>query len=386
MGMVVAVAVSVAVAATGTYLVLRAFAGMVVLPRKPKLVTCVGRDDDLATFRVTAATSASGIYAARIDDRRHTATVGRVVAVDERARTVTREIVADPGDHLRAGRVEWVGMVWSTPDDLELASTSVVVQSSAGACPAWLIPGVERASHWAIHVHGLRVNRDSPLRGVKAAAAAGVTSLVVTYRGDGEGPEVAKDATMLGQTEWIDVDAAVRYAIENGAETITLLGWSQGAGIALRVAEKSAHTKWISDLILVGPTTDWVEIIAFGAAAVRVPRWVSTVVVGALGWRPFARSVGLAGALDFEGLCWTSGPRLSAPTLVIHSVDDDEVPIQLSRRLAQVNSGLVTLEEFHGALHTMEWNVDRPRFEQIITARLTSTPSNPGRGIAPPAD
>ncbi|MEF2978110.1 alpha/beta hydrolase family protein [Subtercola sp. YIM 133946] len=185
---------------------------------------------------------------------------------------------------------------------------------------------------------------------------------------------MAKNASMLGQTELLDVEAAVAFALEQGAERITLMGWSKGGGIALRVAEQSAHRGQISDLILVGPVTNWAEVIAFGAEAARVPRWISSVVVAALGWSPFARSIGLPAGLDFNALDWTTRQRLTVPALIIHSSSDEEVPIRLSRQMREVNPDLVTLTEFTGALHTMEWNVDRSRFEGLVTARLLSDP------------
>ncbi|RFA06815.1 hypothetical protein B7R21_18380 [Subtercola boreus] len=351
---------------------LRVSAGMVVLPWKPKTVECLSRSGDFATFEQTPATSAPGLYACWTDDRRNHAVIGEVVRLDPRARTVTRRILSESGGRLKSGAAEWIGMVWIEPIDLDLPWSSVVIDSPAGGCPAWLFPGTTQSDHWVIHVHGLRVVRDSPLRGVVASSVAGVTSLVVSYRGDGVGPVVPKSASMLGQTEWPDVDAAVLFALEHGAKRITLMGWSNGGGIALRVAEQSLNRGRISDLVLVGPVSNWAEVIAFGAKAAHLPRWVSSVVVAALGWRPFARSVGLPSAIDFDALDWTSRPRLSIPTLIIHSSDDDEVPISLSRQIRKMHPDLVTLAEFTGALHTMEWNADRPRFEKLVTERLVS--------------
>ncbi|TQL46879.1 hypothetical protein FB464_3873 [Subtercola boreus] len=353
---------------------LRVSAGMVVLPWKPKTVGCLSRNGDFATFEQTPATTAPGLYACWTNKRRNHAVIGEVVRLDPRARTVTRRILSEKGGRLEMGSAEWIGIVWTSPEDVDLPWSPVIIESSAGNCPAWLFPGSTQSEHWVIHVHGLRVVRDSPLRGVVAASAAGVTSLVVSYRGDGVGPAVPKNASMLGQTEWPDVDAAVEFALEHGAERVTLMGWSKGGGIALRVADQSLNRGRISDLVLVGPVTDWAEVITFGAKIARIPRWVSAAVISALGWRPFARSIGLPAAIDFDALNWTSRRKLSVPALIIHSSDDDEVPIELSRRMRDVNPDLVTLVEFTGALHTMEWNVDRPRFEKLVTERLLLDP------------
>lgn len=68
-----------------------------------------------------------------------------------------------------------------------------------------------------IHIHGIRVSRLSPLRGVPAFAQQGYHSLVVSYRGDGEAPPTQRGASTLGITEWPDISltAATRDSTES---------------------------------------------------------------------------------------------------------------------------------------------------------------------------
>ncbi|MGR6901659.1 hypothetical protein [Glutamicibacter sp. BSL13] len=59
---------------------------------------------------------------------------------------------------------------------------------------------------------------------MQVATELGFTSLVVSYRYDGEGPLLGNGRSTLGVTEVEDVDAAIGYAIRRGAERIVLFG------------------------------------------------------------------------------------------------------------------------------------------------------------------
>ncbi|MEN8114810.1 MAG: alpha/beta hydrolase, partial [Actinomycetota bacterium] len=63
---------------------------------------------------------------------------------------------------------------------------------------------------------------------------------------------------------------------------------------------------------------------------------------------------------------------LAVPILVFHGTDDDSVPIELSRRLAETRPDLVTKVET-GAAHVLSWNVDPAAYEQHIAEFLAST-------------
>ncbi|WP_457826784.1 alpha/beta hydrolase family protein, partial [Staphylococcus aureus] len=62
----------------------------------------------------------------------------------------------------------------------------------------------------------------------------GITSLLVSYRNDGEAPRSRTGTYALGATEWRDVDAAIGYARRQGARRVLLMGWSMGGAIVLQ--------------------------------------------------------------------------------------------------------------------------------------------------------
>ena len=60
---------------------------------------------------------------------------------------------------------------------------------------------------------------------------------------------------------------------------------------------------------------------------------------------------------------------LSTPTLILHGVQDDSVPIQLSQALRDARPELVELEAFDAA-HTLSWNTDPDRWQATVTSWL----------------
>lgn len=194
-------------------------------------------------------TAATGIYNIWLE-RGGWAQLGEQVTargVDRVARRVTR---ASQGLELRVGdSASWSGIYFATPEDAELETAEVSIDTPAGAAPAWLID--TGGPTWAIHVHGLGSPRAGTLRGVQVASGLGYTALVVTYRNDGDGSTVGPGRSTLGWAESDDVEAALRF--EHGAERIVLFGWSLGAAIAFNLARTSRHASRISGLVLDSP-------------------------------------------------------------------------------------------------------------------------------------
>ena len=109
---------------------------------------------------------------------------------------------ASAGFALAAGdRTSWSGIYFASPTDAGLSAREVAVDTAVGSAPAWLVEGESDRSTWAIHVHGLGSTRAGTLRGVRVASDLGYTSLIITYRNDGEGPKAGSGRSSLGFTE-----------------------------------------------------------------------------------------------------------------------------------------------------------------------------------------
>lgn len=114
--------------------------------------------------------------------------------------------------------------------------------------------------------------RAGTLRGIPIARRLGLTSLVVSFRNDGDAPPSYDGRYNLGQGEWRDVEAGINYAIANGAERIVLFGWSLGAAIALQAAALSQSSSRIAGMVLDAPVFDWRTTLAANAKAAGLPR------------------------------------------------------------------------------------------------------------------
>jgi pimeloyl-ACP methyl ester carboxylesterase len=294
--------------------------------------------------------------------------------VDRSPHLVGREVVGDLSQGLTAGdRVSWSGIVFSSPEEAGLQATDVKVHSDVGSAPAWLIPAREGPStSWAIHVHGLGSPRAGTLRGVQVASEAGLTSLVVTYRNDGDGPTVGSGRSELGASEVNDVRAAVRFAHENGARSVVLFGWSMGASIALQLADDPEFRGVLTGLVLESPVLDWVATIKANCERSGLPAWTGILALPWLNVRQLARLTGLANPLGLRRFDWIArADELSVPTLIFHGTLDTSSPFQLSRRLRTLRPDIVDLEAFD-ADHTMSWNSDRERWRSVLQTWLTS--------------
>ncbi|MBP2437893.1 alpha/beta hydrolase family protein [Microbacterium amylolyticum] len=296
--------------------------------------------------------------------------VGDVTCHDERRKRVTRSILARNPVPEDSSRNIWEGDVFHSPEAIGPASDVSFPGPDGTHLPAWRIgPSAER---WAIHIHGIRANRINALRTVPALVEAGYTSLVVSYRGDNEGPRMNRDAATLGLTEWKDIEAAIAYARSNGATKIVLIGWSMGASLALLAAEHAADRALVSAAVLISPALEWRQTITRSATrmGLPLPSACSALAQFFLSRRPFSDLVGLSRPIDFRVLDWTRPERIRIPTLIIHSPGDRTVPLEVSHQVAEANPQTVTLHLAPTADHAWEYNVAPEKFTKTISQWL----------------
>ncbi|GAA3746040.1 alpha/beta fold hydrolase [Leifsonia bigeumensis] len=306
------------------------------------------------------------------------ARVGEILA--ETAESVTRELIdVEFGDLEAAGRGRFNGWFYRRPEDLGVESEEVVIETELGPAPAWLVrasrehaSGVGRGEgKWVIQVHGRAVSRAETIRAIPVFRDAGYTSLLISYRNDLEAPPSPDGRYALGDTEWRDVDAAIGYAIRNGAKSVVLMGWSMGGAIVLQALTRSARADAVRGLVLESPVIDWVTALDHQGRSqgLRGPlRSLVYAMMGAAWGRPFTgqhASIDLA-RLDFV----RRADELTVPILILHSDDDDYVPSSASHALAGARPDIVTLEAFDTARHTRLWNYDPQRWNGAIAGWL----------------
>jgi alpha-beta hydrolase superfamily lysophospholipase len=292
--------------------------------------------------------------------------LGSVLSSDEKS--VTRKLLTHIGPDARlSSAAAFSGWYYDDPAQLHLPYSVELIGGPLGPCPAWLFPAGESADTWVIQVHGRGTTRAECLRAVPVFHSLGITSLVVSYRNDGEAPRSRAGTYTLGATEWRDVDAAVGFARRRGAKRIILMGWSMGGAIALQLSLNSAHRDTIAGLILESPVVDWRVVLQYQARAMRVPPAVSGLAIGAL-QSEWATPITRAGsAIPFDRLDVVSrAGELRHPILILHSDDDGFVPSDASHDLVVARPDLVDLKVFEVARHTKLWNYDQERWSDSI--------------------
>lgn len=363
------------VLAAAFLLVLRKVVGKIVLPGGDRWTPVLETTDDSIQLPITDDTVRPGEYGLWHDGTGHT-TVGPVLEVDEAAGTVRRAVVRTSGDV--SARVRWSGHVHPDPAAMDVDWAELDLPTPVGPAPAWVIrprgagtaeaPGTAPAdgTTWAVHVHGIRTTRVTALRTVPAALEAGWTSIVPSFRGDGEAPWQGR-ASHLGAREWPDVEAALDHAVANGAARLVVVGWSMGATITHELLARSAHRDRIAGLVLVSPALDWETTVRSQAGRAGLPGFVVGAALRAMALPLVCRVVGLRSPVDVRALSWLHAPRNLPPTLLIHSSGDTTVPFAVSQEFADAHPGTVTLAVSEPAEHAWERNVDAVWFDSTIT-------------------
>jgi len=331
-----------------------------VRPLFPEVV----QDSDAATVTLAASPLAvqPGTWGLRWPDGM--AVIGPVAAVD-RTRVV-RPLLSGPRPPVGTGAVLDASTFEPDPSAHGLAFTEVDVAAPLGPCPAWFVPaGTGRRDTWAVLVHGRGGTRREALRVLPTLHALGLPVLVLSYRNDPEAPASPDGRYHLGDTEWLDVEAGVRYALENGAEQVVLVGWSMGAAIIGALLDRSALASTVAALVWDAPLLDWRATLRQQARIRRIPAALTVLTAGIT-----HRRIGI----DFDRFdLRRRPPAVRPPTLLIHSAGDSAVPVGPSRDLAKVGPAMgwpMTYLEVPAAEHTAAWNADPAVYEGTVTRFL----------------
>jgi alpha-beta hydrolase superfamily lysophospholipase len=284
------------------------------------------------------------------------AVVGPVLGENDEA--VTRRL-SDVRGYLAAGIDAGIDTnVYSgnPGETLGLPYRTVAVPSQLGPMPAWEIPA--RSSSWAIVVHGINDDREVGLRIAPTLRRAGFNSLLISYRDDLGAPESPDGLHHQGQTEWRDLAAAVRYALHRGARHLVLDGYSMGGALIGQFMENSPLAGRIYGLVLDAPALNWKAILEFNATRMGFPSFAALPVE----WAIDART----------GVGWDSLDALEhpddfhLPILLFHGEDDQVVPIETSKELAQELPRWVSYYAVPKAGHIQSWNVDPALYDRRL--------------------
>jgi len=347
------------------------FARRVLTPDagRPDDTEVLGVVGDEVTLALGPETTVAGRYGLWLDGGSGHARVGDIVRRDDESGTVVRELLSVDRGVLAPGPARWNQyFYWDSPAlSLGLPTRDVAVDGELGPMPAWLVEPEVSNGRWAILVHGRGARREECLRAVPTLRRLGYTSLVISYRNDLEAPPAPDGRYNLGLSEWRDVESAMLYAVQHGAEALVLGGWSMGGAITLQTLNRS----WLSDLVeavvLDSPVVDWGDVLAHHARIHHVPGLFSWMGSHLMGRRATRRLAGVHDPVDVARTNWVArAEEIRHPILIQHSLDDEFVPVGPSIALAQARPDRVVLERWDTARHCKEWNLDPARWERVL--------------------
>lgn len=284
----------------------------------------------------------------------------------------TRPILAVDGELPQVGSKADIDSYYFADDPLRglgLDYSVVDVQTPLGAAPAWFVPGSPDEDTWVIYSHGRGDTPRQGLRMLQTANARGYPALLVTVRDDAGAP-AEDDISNMGATEWRDLEAAVRFALDEGATDVVLLGTSAGGAVSLAFLEQSDLADVVVGMFLDAPVTSFPATVDLGAQEQGLP-FVGLPIPGALitlaKWFTEQRV-----ELDFEATDYVArAGQLDVPTVIVHGTPDATNPIAASEAFAAAApDGVVRLEVFDDAEHTWAWNDETRRYRELLAGHL----------------
>ncbi len=333
-------------------------------PESPNSLTVVSADQRSISYRVAEGEDPpedSGWQSVRTEDGTFVL-AGPEVRTDGEvsSRTVEQTVGKAPaaGDPARLDS-------WYYPQDpssLGIEFTDVMVPGPLGDYPAWYIPGSGKT--WIIFTHGRGAEAREGLRQLSVTESVGYPTLMISYRND-EGAPGTDGLVRFGQEEWPDLEAAVQYALDNGATDVILTGASTGGAISLALLENSALSDRVRALFFDSPALAMGSVVSTRGAEMGYPG----IVLGLGKWLAQQRF-----DLDWDAMDYASAiDNITMPTLMLHSKDDGTIPYKAVAPVYDQMAGNpgIEIRVVEDAEHVGIWNSYRDDYTTWLTAFLT---------------
>ena len=287
------------------------------------------------------------------------AVIGDVVAAspDSVERPILHGAVPSVGETVAVTDV----MISDPKSSLGLDYNEVSVATELGPAPAWYVPAPAPAdSTWVIAVHGQNGRRNAMLA-MPTFHRMGLPVLAITYRNDEGAPDAPDGLMHYGESEYRDVESAVRYAQSKGAQRVVLYGSSMGGQIVGQFLVRSPLAGVVSAVLLDSPLVSMPMVAAFSGQQYGAPDLAIRLTSQIIYWRTGVDM----GQLDLIA----HPPAVKPPTLLIAGAADSQAPVQMDRDFAAVAPSMgwpVEYQEFPGAEHVQSWNSDPARYDRVV--------------------
>ncbi|MEV4109739.1 prolyl oligopeptidase family serine peptidase [Nonomuraea sp. NPDC049695] len=283
---------------------------------------------------------------------------------------VTRKVLRGPTPSV--GTPGWFGNV--PPGDPEVAwgigYSEIMVPTELGPAPAWYVPG--KGATWVVAVHGQNGRRKAELKILPVVHRLGLPFLDISYRNDEGAPPSPDGLLHLGDSEWRDLEAALRQAQTMGARRFVLYGTSMGGQIIGQFLGRSSLANLVDRVIMDAPMIDVRMTGEQGVKNFHLPAFLAGLSNQVIKWRT---------GVDTDRLSLIRHPpKIRPPLLLIHTAPDTAHPIQEARDLVATGRRLgwkIQFEPFAQGEHTEAWNVDRARYDRLVRDFLSPARSAP---------
>jgi pimeloyl-ACP methyl ester carboxylesterase len=339
-------------------------------PDSPYALQVVAADEQQISYKVAEGEDRpedSGFQSVRTEDDTFVLTGDEVQTEGEvSSRTVEQTVGEAPAAGEPARLDSWYYP--KDPSSLGIAFADVLVPGPLGDYPAWFIEG--SGSTWVIFTHGRGADPREGLRQLSVAESFGYPTLMISYRND-EGAPQTDGIVRFGQEEWPDLEAAVQYALDNGATDVILTGASTGGAISLALLENSKLADRVRALFFDSPALAMGAVVSYRGEEMGYPG----VVVDLGKW--FAT---LRFDLDWDAMDYASAiDDITVPALMLHSKEDGTIPYGAVAPIYEQMAGNPEIEVriVDDAEHVGVWNSYRDDY----TTWLTDFLGQVGRGV-----
>ena len=277
----------------------------------------------------------------------------------------TRGFSLISGELFVGARVRYDKHAWCCdPLAMGLDFTHIRLNTELGEVDAWAVDS--GSASWVVFIHGKDSDRTQGLRLLPTLVDAGWNVLLTTYRNHESSPADLSDRHNYGLTEWRDLESAVQFVQNQGAERVVIAGWSMGGATSAVFMRESGQANAIDGLILNAPLLDFERAVDYGAEQLSLPGFLTTSAK----WLADRRFGIDWDAMDYRDMA----SHLNLPILLLHGSADDTIPVTASRSFAEAYTGPITYVEFAGADHTALWNADPALFEQSVDEFMSALP------------
>ena len=288
------------------------------------------------------------------------AIVGKILSTADG--TVTRTLqgataTLQVGDHVVLTSQVYQG---DPEEAFGIPSSDVEIPGELGTTPAWYVPG--RLRDFVIVVHGYNGPQTDGLRIVPVLAKLGLPMVLIRYRNDIGAPASQDHLLHLGDTEWRDVEAAVKWALDQGAQRIVVVGISMGGALVQMFMQRSSLASKVPAVVLDSPVLDWHAVLNFQAARRGLPAafvWSTEQIIR------FRTGFDVTGYNQVR-----DSTSLRAPILLFQDGQETFVPPDRAASLAKARPDLIDYHFYPHAGHTEEWNVDPAGYEATLKSFL----------------